>query len=163
MALQNLIENHFTPAEIAQIDNNLQEIEALIAAKCRNLTAEEKVQYGSINEKNKMLVNKVRDYQNSNPALSATEVDWAEFEADWQDRAFLETRAMRLASISEQMLDTKTLHDYDNYQNALVDYRFTKYKDETDGGGGFGTKYEELKQFFPNTGGGAPTPTPPDA
>ena len=158
MSLQNLIEFHFTAIEIADVDAHLTAIEAIIEAKCKNLTAEEKVQYGSINEKNKLLVNKVRDYRNSQPALSAAEINWAEYEADWQDRTFLETRALRLAGIAEQMLDTKTLHDYDNYQNALVDYRYTKYKNETDGGAGYSTKYDELKQFFPNTGGGLPTP-----
>lgn len=79
-----------------------------------------------------------------------------------EDRRFLDSRTARLEGLAETLRDTKTFHDYDNYQNALVDYRYTKYKDETDGGLGFSTKHNELKQFFPNTGGGG-NPAPPVA
>ena len=48
------------------------------------------------------------------------------------------------------MTDTKILHDHDNYQNSLIDYRFTRYKVETDAPG-FGAKYDDCKQFFPNS------------
>ena len=36
--------------------------------------------------------------------------------------------------------------------NALVDYSFTQYKKDTDAGG-FVTKYQALRQFFPRAGG----------
>ncbi len=36
--------------------------------------------------------------------------------------------------------------------NALVDYSFTQYKKDTDAGG-YVTKYQALRQFFPRAGG----------
>ncbi|MBK7873877.1 MAG: hypothetical protein IPJ74_26100 [Saprospiraceae bacterium] len=154
MPLNDFVRLHFTPAEMAQLDNLYTQIENLLAPKCRNLTPDERGQYGSINEQNKLLVNKVRDYRITQPGLSSPDVDWPEYEADYQDRFFLDTRLMRHATIGEMMSDTKILHDHDNYQNALLDHRYTRYKAETEAGGGYTTKYNELKQFFPNTGGG---------
>ncbi|TXI81034.1 MAG: hypothetical protein E6Q39_01845 [Crocinitomicaceae bacterium] len=163
MPLNDLIQSHFTPAEVTQVDDLIKQIRDIITPKSRNLTAEENQRYGSINEKNKLLVNKILDYRQAQPDLSSPDVDWTEFEADHFDRQFLQSRTEALNSIIEIMNETKILHDYDNYQNALTDYSYTKYKDETMGGQGYTSKHSELKQFFPNTGGGEPNtePAPP--
>lgn len=154
MPLNDLVQLHFTAAEIARVDAALAELETVLAPKCRNLNLDERVQYGSINEKHKLLVNKVRDYRITQPSMSSPDVNWPEYEADYQDRFFLETRILRIFTVAEMMGDTKILHDYDNYQNALLDHRYTRYKVETEAAGGYSTKYQELKQFFPNSGGG---------
>jgi len=154
MPLNDLIQLHFTPAEMAQVDNLLMQLENLLALKCRNLTPDERTNLGSVNEQNKLLINKSRDYRQTQPHMSSPDVNWSEFELDYQDRYFLETRGLRVDTIKEMMDDTKILHDHDNYQNALLDHRYTRYKAETEAGGGYTTKYNEMKQFFPNTGGG---------
>lgn len=62
------------------------------------------------------------------------------------------------------MTETKRLHDYDNYQNSLVDYNYTKYKSDTQPGKGFDSKAADLKQFFPGTGkSGGGSEEPPAA
>lgn len=157
MPLNNLISLHLTAAEVTTIMNALNTIESTLLPKCRNLNPEERQSLGSIKENNKLLVNKVRDYRNTQPNLSSPDVDWVEYEADWQDRYQMETIVMRLATLDEMLSDTKILHDHDNYNHALLDYKYTKYKAETEAAGGYNTKYEELKQFFPNTGGGGTT------
>jgi hypothetical protein len=43
--------------------------------------------------------------------------------------------------------DFKIVHDYDNYQDSLTDYRFTQYKSSTNVPG-FTEKADYLKQFF---------------
>jgi hypothetical protein len=154
MPLNNLSNLHFEPHEIAAVDAALDQLESILMYKCRNLTPDERGQLGSVKEQNKLLINKVRDYNQTQPMMSSPDVDWMEFEADWQDRFFLDTRLLRVQTIVEMMSDTKILHDYDNYQNALLDHRYTRYKAETEAGGGYSTKYNEMKQFFPNTGGG---------
>ena len=103
------------------------------------------------------------DYRENQPALSTSDVDWSEFEEDMEDRSFLENGNLRLIGLAKTMLETKRLHDYDNYQNSLLDYKYSKYKDETQPGTGFDTKVEELSQFFPRTGsGGDPDPGIPE-
>ena len=149
MPLSNVIQQHITAVNMTAANTALSTLEAVITTFARNLTPEEKVQYGSINELNKNLVNKVRDYRASNPGMSSPDIDWVEFEADWQDRQNIGLLLNRLNSIAEMLNDTKTLHDYDNYNAALRDHSYTKYKKETDGGG-YDAKYDELKQFFPN-------------
>jgi hypothetical protein len=156
MALQNLGVNHLTPEQKAAIDNALSIIETNLLGNTQNLSAEERQKYGSVNETNKLFVNKCREYQQIQSTLASPDVDWTEFEADYQDRTFADTRLDRLATISRMLSDFKIVHDFDNYQDALTDYDYSKYKAGTKTPG-YTEKVEELKQFFPNTGGGSAT------
>ena len=156
MPIENLINLHFTTAEISAITTALNTIQTTILAKCRNLSPAERQQFGSISEQNKLLVQKVRDYRTNQPTMSSPDIDWTEFEADFQDRNFLEVFLTRLDALQEMASDTKMMHDYDVYQASLLDYDFTKYKMGTNTPG-FDTKYQDIKQFFPNTGGSSNT------
>lgn len=156
--MKNIIETLLTQDDRAKIDLAITQLETQIAGKMSALTEEERVKYGSINEQNKLLVNKVRDYQQTSPALSSPDVNWAEFEADFEARAFLDTRAARLSSIAYQMQSTKILHDNDNYQDALNDYAYAQYKKGANEPG-YTEKVAEIKQFFNRSGTGVP-PTP---
>jgi hypothetical protein len=154
MPTQDIIQKHFSAAEQAQITSLMVQIETILQPKLQNLDPDENQRYGSINEANKLLVNKVFDYQNNQPNLKSPDVDWVEFTADYTDRKFLEAVMIRLMSLSKSCEETKRMHDFDNYQNALLDYDYSKYKMGTMPGSGYDTKVDELKQFFPNTGGG---------
>lgn len=59
----------------------------------------------------------------------------------------MEGMISRLESLITRLNNAKTLHDYDNYQSALVDYSYTTYKAGT-ASLGFENKYIDLKQFF---------------
>jgi len=155
--MNNLIETQFTKAEQDAIDALIAQLEAAFEGKLTALTEEERVRYGSINEQNKLLVNKVRDYRQNSPAMSAPEVDWTEFENDYQSRGFFESRSKRLASLVYQMQSTKILHDNDNYQDALRDYAYAQYKKGA-GEPGFTEKVAEIKQFFPKSSKNVPPP-----
>ena len=148
MAQQDVIQDHFTTGNQTTFNTGVAALEALLQPKLHNLSEEENNKYGSINEKNKLLVNKVADYQASQPALSSPDVDWTEFAADAFDRNFLETAAARLMALATAMMETKRLHDYDNYQNALVDYAYSQYKEGTSPGLGYDAKVADIKQFF---------------
>ena len=154
--MKNIIETQLTNTDRDTIIDLISDLEAAIVGKLSALTEEERVKYGSINEQNKLLVNKVRDYQTNSPGLSSPDVDWTEFEQDFQARAFLESCAARLMSIAYQMQSTKILHDNDNYQDALNDYAYAQYKKGTNEPG-YTEKVAEIKQFFPRS---APTPPP---
>lgn len=65
MPFQNIIQKHFSDAEKQQFSDLLDKAEALLQPKLQNLSEEENVKYGTINEQNKLLVNKVGDYRNS--------------------------------------------------------------------------------------------------
>ncbi len=151
MPFSNIIQTHITDAQIVQLDAAIKNIEDVVSQLTLNLSPDERNRFGSINEQNKLLANKIFDYHQTNPDLQSPDVDWNEFESDYRDRQVLETRILRLQSIIKMATDAKTLHDFDNYQNALTDYQYTKYKDETSGGGAYSIKHRELKQFFPNS------------
>ncbi|WP_229048776.1 hypothetical protein [Chryseobacterium arthrosphaerae] len=62
MALDNLISVSFTTEELSKLDQALQTIGTVLSGKTINLTPEERQQYGSIAEQNKLFVNKVKTY-----------------------------------------------------------------------------------------------------
>lgn len=159
MPLENLNSNHFTPAEVTIVTDSLNAIETALSPKFKNLSPEERQRYGSVNEQNKLIINKTMDYRNSQPALCSPDVDWTEFAADYATRAFLQSSISRMQDMIDKLNNNKILHDYDNYQAALTDYDYSKYKMGT-ATAGYENKVNELSQFFNRTG---TTNTPPPA
>ena len=157
MPFDNLNNVHFLPAEKTAALDAITALETALAAKFRNLSAEERKRYGSINEQNKLIVNKVLDYRNNQPALSSADVDWAEFQNDFDSRTFIQATISRLQNIIDGLNNNKILHDYDNYQAALTDYSYSQYKASTKAAG-FETKVADLAQFFNRTGTANTTP-----
>lgn len=152
MPFLNFESRHFSEAEIAAVNDALQNLHTALAGKLASLTPEERQQYGSINEQNKLLVNKVNDYKNNAPQLSSPDVDWEEFGKDHNSRSFLESVINSLMELSRGLENAKVLHDWDNYQASLIDYQYSVYRNDS-GSTGFHTKVEEIKQFFSRTGG----------
>jgi hypothetical protein len=155
MPFQDMYNNHIPDLDKDQAGTLMGQLEALLQPYLRNLSPEENTQIGVISESNKLFVNKVKDYHTGQPALDSPDVDWTEFQDDYTSREFLGLAALRLEALAKAMTETRRLHDYDNYQNALIDYDYAKYKDRTQPGLGYDTKVEQLGQFF--TGGGSST------
>ncbi len=147
MAFTNFDDRHFTASEKSTVSNAVTVLEAALTPKLANLSPEERQQYGSVNEQNKLIITKVKDYRDSQPNLSSPDVDWVEFENDYDTRVFLQTNIQRLQGLIDGLNNAKILHDWDNYQAALSDYDFTKYKITTQAVG-FETKVNEIGQFF---------------
>lgn len=159
MPFTNLDNRHFDDAEKELVKNALTSLEDALSQKLANLTAEERQKYGSVNEQNKLIINKVKDYNDTQPALSSPDIDWDEFNKDHDTRSFLQNTIQRMQGALIGMENAKILHDYDNYKAALIDYDFAKYKAGTQANG-FQPKVEELAQFF--GGGRTSTPIPTD-
>ena len=151
MPINNLNNAHLTEAQMNEIKTALSTLETALSALNVTLTPEERRTYGSVNEQNKLLINKVWDYRQNSPHLSQPDLDWVEFEKDMTSRQFIENITQRVAAIDERLKNSKILHDYDNYQAALDDYAYTNYKAGSNAPG-YETKMNELKQFFPRSG-----------
>jgi hypothetical protein len=151
MPFTNFDSRHFTAAEKTAVNTALTSLETALQPKTANLSAEERQQYGSVNEQNKLIINKVKDFRDSQPALSSPDVDWTEFANDHDTRAYLQATIQRLQSLIDGMTNAKILHDWDNYQAALTDYDYAKYKISTNATG-YQTKVSEIGQFFNRTG-----------
>lgn len=162
MPFNNLAQKHILDADKTAIQQAVNDLDAAIRSHILNLTAKERQKMGNITKKSKLLISKVRAFRQSEPDLSSPDVNWDEYEADFLDTSFLNGLFNRVASISLNIKNAKILHEKDNYQNALTDYRYTKYKNSTEEAG-YGMKQEELSQFFPNSGkkGGRRKASPP--
>ncbi|MFB9076427.1 hypothetical protein ACFFLS_24440 [Flavobacterium procerum] len=150
MPLENLNGLHYTAAEKTTVNTALNSLMTALSAKFKNLLPEERSRYGSVNEQNKLLINKVKDFRNSQPAMSSPDVDWVEFQNDCDSREFLESAITRLEALVGSLKNNKTLHDYDCYHAALTDYDYSKYKAGSKTAG-YEVKVKELAQFFPRT------------
>lgn len=143
----NLMSVVFTAEELTQLDEAIGKIEQLLVGKTRNLSLEERQQFGRIAEQNKLFVNKVKDYMEEYPQYIPPFVDKPEFDRDFESRKVIEKRLMRLDGITEQLSDTKILLDNDNYTNALTFYRNIRYLSKEDVPGTT-TIVQDLSQFF---------------
>ena len=159
MPINNLNNAHLTEAQMNEIKTALSTLETALSALNVTLTPEERRTYGSVNEQNKLLINKVWDYRQNSPHLSQPDLDWVEFEKDMTSRQFIENITHRVAAIDERLKNSKILHDYDNYQSALDDYAYTTYKAGSQAPG-YETKMNEMKQFFNRSGKGKEKPAP---
>lgn len=148
--MKNTYVSKFPVADRDRLDDLLEQVETLLIDKLTAMTEAERVAYGSINEQNKLLVNKVWEMHQNNPSMSSPDVDWVQFKEDYDARQFLDTRGDRFARIASLFKSTKIRHDYDNYQDALADYAYSQYRKGADDPG-FTEKVAELKQFFPKS------------
>ena len=123
--------------------------------KSTNLTEKEKQLYGSINEQNKLVVQKILQYSVSNPEIVPTHVDMPELNSDYAGRNTLELWEDALTLMLSNIQNAKILLDYDVFQACLSVYRNVRYQAGEDVPG-MTTIYNDLKQFFPGGSNTAP-------
>ncbi|RZS99456.1 hypothetical protein [Aquimarina brevivitae] len=151
MALENLISINFTEEELTQLDDHLLAIRQILTGKTINLTPEQRQQYGRIANQNKLIVDKAKNYMEQHPDWVPRFVDKAEFDRDYTARQQVESRVQLLENLSTQLIDTKTLLDHDNYNNALSFYRMIRYL-AGENEPGAKSVYEDMRVLFNRTG-----------
>lgn len=147
MALENLISIEFTQEELTNLDAHLDGIQQILAGKTVNLTPDQRRQYGSIGNQNKLIVDKAKTYMEQYPNWIPSFLDKVEFDKDYAARLQMEQRTQRLQNLTQQLLDTKTLLDHDNYTNSLSFYRMMRYL-AGENEAGAKTVYEDMKVLF---------------
>ena len=162
MALENLISIEFTIEELTALDTHLDGIQQVLAGKTVNLTPEQRQQYGSIGNQNKLIVDKAKSYMEQHPNWVPNFIDKTEFDKDYNARQQMEERTQRLQNLTQQLLDTKTLLDHDNYTNTLSFYRMMRYL-AGENEPGSKTVYEDMKVLFSRSGRPASTDEETDA
>lgn len=150
MGLTNLNNTHLSEAEANAAKDAVTQLETALAAITLVVSATDRQKYGRINEQNKLFVNKVFDFHNNQPQLQTSQVEWGEFDRDYSSRLLMEDIITKLESVLTKLKGAKTLHDYDNYQAALLDYAYTNFMAGA-GGESYENKLKELKQFFQRT------------
>ncbi|RZS93873.1 hypothetical protein [Aquimarina brevivitae] len=147
MALENLISISFTEEELTQLDSHLLGIRQILTGKTVNLTPDQRRQYGRIANQNKLIVDKAKNYMEQHPDWIPRFVDKSEFDRDYTARQQVENRVQLLESLSTQLVDTKTLLDHDNYNNALSFYRMLRFL-AGENEPGAKSVYEDMKVLF---------------
>ena len=152
MPIDNLGKIHFSKQQIQDINKALTALTDTLAGMSVNLTAAEHQKYGRVKEKNKLLIDKVKNYHDNQPRLQSPEVDWKEFDLDYENRLQASQMLSKIKAIENQLINIKILGDYDNYTDALRDYQYAKYKNRFANESGYSKKIEDMIVFFPRTG-----------
>ena len=160
MAIDNTISIVFTDAEIEKINQGIALLNEVLEGKAVNLSPEERRQYGSIADRNKLLVDKAKFYMEKAPHTLPRTIDKAEFDRDYVARAQLEAPLRELMIVAEKLRDTKTLLDFDNLQSSLTYYRYVKYL-ASENEPGMTSIYEDMKLHY-GRGGSPSQPEEPD-
>ncbi|WP_378187628.1 hypothetical protein ACE939_04670 [Aquimarina sp. W85] len=147
MALENLISISFSDNELKELDTHLNSFKTILKGKTVNLSPDQRQQYGRIANQNKLIVDKVKSYMEQNPEWVPNFIDKEEFDRDYAVRKQIEDRVHMLENLTQQLIDTKTLLDHDNYNNALSFYRKVRYL-SGENEPGAKTVYEDMKKLF---------------
>ena len=150
MSLKDLNNFHLDPQQVNALEQAMNQLEQALSPLNITLSPEERHRYGRVNEQNKLFINKVYDFMKSMPNLASQDVDWHEFEKDFNSRKLYENYLNRLEILTLKLKNAKTLHDHDNYHDALNDHAYTSYKAGANIAG-YEDKHRELKQFFTRT------------
>ncbi|WP_025743585.1 hypothetical protein [Aquimarina pacifica] len=151
MALENLISVTFTKEELDKLTQGMQLIKEVLSGKTVNLTPDQRGQYGRIANQNKLIVDKAKNYMEQHPDWIPRFLDKEEFDRDYTTRQQIETHVQLLENLAQQLVDTKTLLDYDNYTNSLSFYRMMRYL-AGENEPGAKTVYNDMKVLFKKSG-----------
>jgi hypothetical protein len=152
MPIKNTEKKHFTNEHIQVVNAALRDITTIGIEISENLTTTERRKYSKVGEKNKLIVNMIKDYHETQPDLQSPDVDWEEFSLDYKDRQIVEQMLSRVRNIETMLMNIKVLRDHDNLTDALRDYRFAQYKNRFGNEPGYSTKIENIKPLFSKTG-----------
>ena len=143
-----MISVEFTEQELTKIANALNEVMQLLSGKVVNLSPEERMQYGSIADKNKVFVDKCKAYMEQDPATVPNTLNKHEFDKDYKARQQMEEPLRMVLRIAEMLSDTKILLDFDNYNGSISYYRSDKFLATQNTPGITSSIYEDLRQHF---------------
>jgi methyl coenzyme M reductase subunit C-like uncharacterized protein (methanogenesis marker protein 7) len=148
MINEDLIQVVFSEEEMDNANDALQDLLEVVGPKAPDLSNEERQEYGSVAEQNKLKINKARTYMQQYPGLVPSFVAMDEFERDYQAREQIGTLLIKMEDLLRKLGDTKILLDYDNYQDVLAFYRSVRYHANENNSQAI-LVYNDLKQFFP--------------
>ena len=149
MKNNDLIQVAYTPEDLEACKAGIAAIETFANKHIPNLSAEDRQNLGSINETNKLFVNKTKTLMEQNPSMVPVFIDQEEYSRDLTAREEIEKLILKLETIKRNLSDTKILLDHDNYHDALAFYRSVRYLANEHQSGAIAV-YEELKQYFPS-------------
>lgn len=148
MKNNDLIKVVYTAEELEACNTGIAAVEAFANKHVPNLSAEDRQNLGSINETNKLFVNKTKTLMEQNSSMVPAFVNQEEFSRDLIARGEIEKLILKLDTIKRNLSDTKILLDNDNYHDALAFYRSVRYLAKEQQSGAIAI-YDELKQYFP--------------
>jgi hypothetical protein len=122
-----LFTSQLTDADMQAIEQNLADIDNILAGKVPELTPEQRRNLGAVDEQNKLIINKVLSSLDSHPQIQPEGINWQRFRQEAVLRELIEGRILQLKAQLHTLESAKILHDNNNLQASLGYYRFLDY------------------------------------
>ena len=150
--------------DIQGITQRVIDIRNIADGKIISLTPDDRRKYGSVNETNKLFINKIVDLMNLYPQFVPPTFDRLKFDSDYNFRTELERITDQMQVLSTLLESGKIAYDYNNYKASLAIYGYIQYLGNMCNDALARSAAEELATFFSRTRTEEtpPTDTTPD-
>lgn len=155
--MENQINIQFTSEEVEKVKKAIESIAGVLKDKTRNLTPQQRQQYGRVKYEKQIWIDKVKMKMDAHPEYVPSYIDKQEFNADYTAHQQISQMLTLLQQQVDLLSDTHLLLGYDLDEAALAYYRSIKTS-TINNAPGVKTIYEDLKQQFP--GGAKRKPAP---
>ncbi len=151
MSINRLDAGGLTPQNLLDIKTHINAIEQIIRGRIIDLDPEERRKHGSVNEINKLFINKVEDVLTNYPDFTPPRFDMLLFKAEKEQREILEQEIDAVAIVSYQLISAKIAYDFNNYKAALSVYAYMQFLAEQFNDSTAAQIVADLKEFFPRS------------
>ena len=140
-----------TAQDLSDIKSHLDAIELIVKNKIIDLSVDDRRKYGSVNETNKLFINKIENVIENYPDMLPPRFDIRQFRADKEQRELLEQQIDAMNIVSYQLQSTKIANDFNNYKAALSVYAYLQFISEQYNDSTAAQLVLDLKEFFPRS------------
>lgn len=140
-----------SPQDMIDIKSHINAIEQIIKNKIISMDSDERRKHGSVNETNKLFINKIEDVLQNYPDYIPPRFDVQIFQSEKIQRELLEQQIDANAIVSYQLESAKIAYDFNNYKSALAVYAFLQFMSEQYNDSTATQLVLDLKEFFPRT------------
>ncbi|GET30047.1 hypothetical protein [Prolixibacter sp. SD074] len=165
MAKNDSIKVKFTDEQLDAMKQGLQQVFSVINPIAPVLSSDDRRNYGSVADQNKLLINRSKSYMEQFPKLKPAFVNKAEFHRDFAALKEIGDLLILLSDMQRKLTYMKILLDHGNYQDALAFYRSVRYNPQEKEASAIPI-YNDLKKYFPSGGaktdGEGPNPSGPE-
>lgn len=137
-----------TMQDLQAVEQAIRTVSSNLSGKLPALTPEERQRYGSINESNKLIVQKVADLLDMFPQLTPSQIDATTYNQMLKDYEEIDKVVQLVESEIYKLSNWKIIQGYNLYASALAYYDYVGYLAKKTSDSDAQKAHEELKPFF---------------
>ena len=151
MSIPRLEGSSLSLQDVQRLTQSVTGIRTAADGKIISLSPDERRKYGSVNEANKLFINKIAEYIAQYPQFVPPTLDPIKFTDDYNYRIEFERIVDQIQAVATMLENAKIAYDYNNYKAALAVYSFIQFLASSCNDALARSAAEELAAFFTRT------------